>query len=475
MLAQPQLHLILLSLFIPSALLPMDISPKSGNAKKENANQTNRIPLSPLNIRPAQNANDDISSKKQTLGEKELSKDKAVFEGILIKDLDFALRTAAPEDAIDIIEHLKDPSSLNDGTDRSRFFVGDPGTGKTTLAKAIAYKMHTEAQWSYKFINSTEILSLGCQQSSRNQAAINLGNLLNSIVEKGEPTLLIIDEVNQLLENADDPHFDTNTTSTLLWTFLDAQNYNDNFFFIGIANRLNKLPKPLKSRILLRSIRFKEITDPAVKRDLFINKLVDPSTKLHPEVNNAYVEKLIKDTPGITGRDFHELALKARKLSWREDRTKKLKIVTKKHLKDAFDTYVQEKQINEYDKIEQTDEERRHRENIDNTNRIHQENVKKQEDHFVQQLLIQMASHGDFKDTSPAGLVKDIYIKIATKYGAEYKDLPWSWTSNILNFISDEQMEQYQDNMTKTFQKRVDEKRAEERKKEEERNKNAWW
>jgi AAA+ superfamily predicted ATPase len=415
MFARPQLCPIFLSLFIFSVSFSMDNSDIESNT-----NQKTRIPLMSLNIEPIQSTSDnDIFSKKYKSVHKEPFFNKDVFEGVSINDLEFAFRTAAPEDALDIVEHLKDPSLLDDGTDRSRFFLGEPGTGKTTLAKAIAYKMHTEAQWNYKFINSTDIFSLGFQQSSRNQAAINLGNLLDSIIESGEPTLLIIDEVNQLLENADDPHFDTNTTSTLLWTFLDSQNYNNNFFFIGIANRLNKIPKPFKSRTILRIVRFKEITDPSIKRDLFIHKLADRSTQLHVEVDNAYIENLIKDTPGITGRDFHELALKARKLSWRENRTKKLKIVTKDHLKEAFDTYVKEKELSEYDKLEQTDEDRRHRENIDNTNRIHQENIKKQQEHFVQQLLMQIALHGD----APINIAQQLYLKTAIKYGIVAKPI----------------------------------------------------
>lgn len=467
MFTKSQLCSIFSLLFISSISISMENPLKDKN---------NRINITPLNTSFAKKTNEEsnFTKKSQSMNPNLGSvKNNNVFEGILISDLEFALKTAAPEDALDVIEHLKDPSLLDDGTDRSRFFVGEPGTGKTTLAKAIAYKMHTEAQWGYTFINSTEILTLGSKESSRNQAAINLGNLLKSIIDKNGPMLLIIDEVNQLLENSDNEHYDTNTTSTLLWTFLDSQNYNDNFFFIGIANRLNKVPKPLKSRILLRVIRFKEMADPATKRDLFLNKLINQSTQLHSEVDNTYIETLIKNTPGIAGRDFHELALKTRKLSWKEDRTKKLKIVTKKHLKEAFDTYAQEKEQIEYNKIEQTDEERRHRENIDNNNRLHLENIKIQNDHFIQQLLIQIASHGNFNSLYPTDIASNVCLKtsIVNNNGLfSEKDLPKSWSEKVLTLISDEQMNQYHDIMTNTFQRRVNEKRV-----RDAARANSWW
>ena len=123
---------------------------------------------------------------------------------------------------------------------RSIFFIGEPGTGKSIMAKAIAYKMMQEG-WEYKFIPSTSLLG-----EYRNQTSMKLQKELQEIETSNKPTILVIDELNQLLENSNSKHHDTDTTSKALWIFLDKQKNNEKFFLIGTMNHISKLPKPVK-------------------------------------------------------------------------------------------------------------------------------------------------------------------------------------------------------------------------------------
>lgn len=163
-----------------------------------------------------------------------------------------------------IVNHLTDCDYFPyNGDYRSAYFVGEPGSGKTTMARAIAYKMSKQG-WDYKFIGSTELLG-----EYRNQTARQLKKELQKVVASKKPTIVVIDGLHRLLENTESKHHDTDMAATALWLFLDKQRNNENFFLIGTMNRITKLPKPFKDRILIDVIKFPSIDDAKVKNLLF--------------------------------------------------------------------------------------------------------------------------------------------------------------------------------------------------------------
>jgi hypothetical protein len=71
------------------------------------------------------------------------------------EELEFVFQNS-PIEAQYITNHLQDPDFFSDNQDyRSTIFVGEPGTGKTTMAKAIAYKM-SQHGWEYKIMITME-------------------------------------------------------------------------------------------------------------------------------------------------------------------------------------------------------------------------------------------------------------------------------------------------------------------------------
>lgn len=93
------------------------------------------------------------------------------FYGKSHKELDLVFEHA-PCKAREIVDHLRDPQALCEPEYRSILFVGEPGTGKTTTALAIAYK----SAWKCKFIRASMF-----QKSYRNRSAETLLSELEEV------------------------------------------------------------------------------------------------------------------------------------------------------------------------------------------------------------------------------------------------------------------------------------------------------
>ena len=104
--------------------------------------------------------------------------------------------------------------------------------------------------------------------SERNATSSKLNAILEEIASQKEKSVLIIDELNVILENYASQNYDTKDNATTLWTNLDKNRNNPNFFFIGIGNETKKIPPQLQTRFLLK---FVKITEP--NKDVHIELL----------------------------------------------------------------------------------------------------------------------------------------------------------------------------------------------------------
>ena len=172
----------------------------------------------------------DSPKEERPFTEKEIKEMELVFE-------------YSPRRAQRIVTNLQDPAYLYNPNFRAAFFIGEPGTGKTMMAKAIAHKMSLEG-WEYRFRTSTSFLG-----EYRNQTAMNLQKELNSIKASNKPTILIIDELTLFLNNTESKYHDTKATSNVLWNFLDGQKDNPNFFLIGTLQYSKRLSQSSKDKI----------------------------------------------------------------------------------------------------------------------------------------------------------------------------------------------------------------------------------
>lgn len=359
-----------------------------------------------------------INDKQQETSEP--TSQEPAFGDPEIKEMEFVF-IKSPKEAQCIVNHLQDPSYFPLNQDyRSAIFVGDPGTGKTVMAKAIAYKM-IEHNWEYKFLPST--LFLG---EHRNKTAILLQNELEAIQKSKKPTILIIDELNLLMENSESKNHDTDATAKALWMFLDKQRGNKDFFFIGTMNRINKLPKAFKSRIILNYIKFPLVSNPKFKNKFIRNVLTTKNTVLDKEVTDGFLDEELKKIGDCSERDLKNISLAICRTSKMNTPASPSPLVIKKTAIIAvIDQYVKNKIESDYNFKEETDEERQ--------NRHHKENQEMQEMHFIQQQKMQVALHNN--------------QEVFTFLGHSKHSITRQGRNDICNIFSDEQHKLFKEKM----------------------------
>lgn len=393
------------------------------------ATENPSIDIKPLDEPDASEVINNLINNKQREAAEPICQEPP-FGDLEIKEMEFVF-TKSPKEAQCIVHHLQDPSyfPLNENY-RSAIFVGEPGTGKTVMAKAIAHKM-TEHNWEYKFLPSTSFLG-----EHRNQTAILLQKELESIKKSKKPTLLIIDELNLLMENSESKNHDTDATAKALWTFLDQQKSNPDFFFIGTMNRIDKLPKAFKSRIILDYIKFPLVSNLKFRTQFIRMNLTTKKTELDKEVTDEFLDQELKRTGDCSERDLKNIALAICRISKMNTPTGPSPMAIKKTAIIAtIDQYVKNKIELDYDFEEETDEQRQ--------NRHHKENQEMHEMHFIQQQKIQVALHNN--------------QEVATFFGHSKHAITHKGKNEICNLFSDEQHKLFKDKMKSSHARQAEE------------------
>lgn len=365
-------HQIVLSLFfISNSLFAIHHENKESKyttqEKKPGVVSKKPIKTDPLSPPPIP---DDIR-KKLSEQRPQQSEQKEEFDEDEIEEMEMVLE-AAPLKAQFIPKHLEDPNFFP-GCEkfRSAYFIGAPGTGKTIAAKAIAYKM-SQKGWDYKFISSTELV-----EGYRNQTCVHIREELEGIISSGKPTLIIIDEISRLLENADSKNHDTDMSATALWSFLDKQLKNPNFFLIGTMNSAENLPQPFKNRINSNSIPFLSKASPELKIKHLRKKLTNENCSLHKEVTDEFFKSELEKVESCYGRGLIHLVthiLMLHKIHTNETPS----VITKKSITNGINEYLLNEEMLKSNKKTETDEERQerhHQENIALQNQHHKENI----------------------------------------------------------------------------------------------------
>lgn len=307
---------------------------------------------------------DDYQLTKTTIP---IEEEEKIFCGTPIEELEGAYEYA-PKKVKNIVVRLKDSNAYKKRYIPAALFVGDKGTWKTTTAKAVPYK----AGWCHAFFKSTDFL-----EKNRNSTAVNLRDTLKSlqiITENGTKTVLIIDEIDILLKNSRDAHYDTDTTARAILLFLDGIKNNKNIFVIGTLNSAADIPEELKDRLLSKTIIFPKIADCLIKKNIFMKMLCDEQTVLDPECEKS-LPVILESLTQWSWRNFEELAFAIVDEHMVDKPDAKIRIIEKHHIERALRSLEKIKEHINYNKPTKTMEECQqdwHKESIALQKQIHE-------------------------------------------------------------------------------------------------------
>jgi len=287
----------------------------------------------------------------------------------------------APTEAHDIIELLRTPS-LYDEEVRITVLFGDPGVGKSTLARAIAYK----AGWFVELMYGRQI-----RATHRGGTSINLQHKLDEVLSKKRKTVVVIDEINRLFEHYNSSKYDTGDTAEDFWTFLDEHQKNTNLYIIGTTNRIDKFPPQLQSRLRGSFIESTSPNTEIAMRNIFLQLFNTHTHELGKSCNTQFVLSFLRDEyiKQWNARDFAVLRSLAIRLARRANNINPRTIIEAPHLSAALTLIKNTSQKMKYGTEQESEEKVMHKENLRHQRALHDENIKMQKEHFVQGLVIQ--------------------------------------------------------------------------------------
>lgn len=209
--------------------------------------------------------------------------------------------TSALNNAPDLLKGILVYLENNGGDDRTipsfhRFIlVGPPGSGKTTLAHAIAHMLDSPIM----FVPATSLLG-----QYRNETSVNITRFLEQYTTKGNEVVIIFDELHKLFEHHTNDRTDDSQSAAAFWLMLDKiEKCNPHAIIIGTANNVETLPAEIKSRFSGKIITL-PLPNKKQKVQAFKNSITyDPDVKLHKSIDDAFIMQIIEEINNCSLRD----------------------------------------------------------------------------------------------------------------------------------------------------------------------------
>lgn len=218
--------------------------------------------------------------------------------------------------------------------------VGPPGTGKTTLARAIAHVLG----YSTIFIPATSLLG-----HFRNQTANNIHKCLKEHTADGLCKIIIIDELHKLFEHHGNEHADDSQSAAAFWLALDEiEKHNPNIIIIGTANNVDKLPSEIKSRFSGKIISMPSLSKNQKIRTFKQNITHDKSVTIDDSVNNAFIAEMLQQIQNCSLRDVQLIIDSAKIFYYAEQSINTVEfpiVLTYTHFQQALDQLQTESQV----------------------------------------------------------------------------------------------------------------------------------
>lgn len=185
---------------------------------------------------------------------------------------------------------------------RNYLFVGKPGTGKSTLARAVAQMASTgNTKWNCAFLRVAKYTN-----KFQSSAGGGLVEDIDPILKSKMPCVIVLDELTHITKNYEQDQNFNNDAATTVWSVLDECSERDNIIIIGTTNNAKAIPAPLQSRFNKRGIIKIPMPSPGVRTDL-INHLFKKAIQ-DQAINASYLEMLVGKTSNKSFRDMIDFA-----------------------------------------------------------------------------------------------------------------------------------------------------------------------
>jgi AAA family ATPase len=194
-----------------------------------------------------------------------------------------------------IVKYLEDPESFGPWAPKNILFYGLPGTGKTMLVKALA----NELEVPLYLIKATSLIGEHVGDGSS-----KIHDLFKKASENS-PSIIFIDEIDAvaLHRSYQSLRGDVSETVNSLLTEMDGIIENKNVITIAATNNPTSLDYAVRSR-------FEEEIEFKLPNDEERRMILENNLKTMPLEYDLNLEKIVKLTKGLSGRDIKEKILK---------------------------------------------------------------------------------------------------------------------------------------------------------------------
>ena len=242
---------------------------------------------------------------------------------------DVAGLEGAKEEIQEIVDFLKNPDKytvLGGKIPKGALLVGQPGTGKTLLAKAVA----GEAKVPFFSLSGSDFVEMFV-----GVGASRVRDLFKQAKEKS-PAIIFIDEIDAIgrargKSNMTGSNDERENTLNQLLTEMDGFGTNTNVIVLAATNRADVLDKALMRAGRFDRQIYVDLPDVRERKQIFVVHIAPLKT-----TKTLDVDFLSKQTPGFSGADIANVCNEAALIAARKNK----KSVGKQDFLDAVDRIV---------------------------------------------------------------------------------------------------------------------------------------